>query len=269
MVTLLCVLHNTQMSQARPTEEAYAELQLAYDFYNRELFDGGLPPCLITFQRLKRTYGYFSKDRFGRRDGRKTDEIALNPEYFAVVPPVEVLQTLVHEMTHLWQWHFGKPSRACYHNTEWADRMEAIGLMPSSTGESGGRRVGQKMADYVIAGGMFEMATARLFATGFEITWLDRYPALPPARTSPPIRGVSQVVGADDTDSYGQHVAALPESVWVAPSETQAHLVEFQKTGNRSNRIKYTCPGCLNNAWGKPKLKLICGECNVPLDGEA
>lgn len=255
------------MSQVRPTEEAYAELQQAYDFYNLELFENRLPHCLITFQRLKKTCGYFSKDRFGRRDGRKTDEIALNPEYFAVVSPVEVLQTLVHEMTHLWQWHFGKPSRACYHNTEWAERMEAIGLMPSSTGESGGRRVGQKMADYVIAGGQFEIATARLFATGFEITWLDRYPALPPVRTSPSIKGVSAVAGAGagDSESIEQNAVGLPESAWVAPGEAQAHLVEFQKTGNRSNRLKYTCPGCSANAWGKPGLRLICGDCIVPL----
>jgi len=251
------------MSQIRPTEEAYAELQQAYDFYNQALFDGGLPHCLITFQRLKRTYGYFSKDRFGRRDGRKTDEIALNPEYFAVIAPVEVLQTLVHEMTHLWQWHFGTPSRACYHNTEWADRMEAIGLMPSSTSEPGGKRVGQKMGDYVIAGDKFEMATSRLLADGFEITWLDRYPALPPARTSSTTRGMSPVVGADA--SIEQNGVGLPDSAWVAPSTTLAHLIASQKTGDRSNRIKYTCPGCRNNAWGKPKLKLICGECHVPL----
>ena len=104
------------MPDVKPTEEAYAELQHAYDFYNSGLFGGRLPSCLITFQRQKRTFGYYSKDRFGTRDGRKTDEIAMNPEYFAVVPMVEVLQTLVHEMTHLWQEHFGKPSRACYHN---------------------------------------------------------------------------------------------------------------------------------------------------------
>jgi hypothetical protein len=64
--------------QQRPTEEAYAELQQAYDFYNDALFDGMLPPCLITFQRQKKTFGYFSSMRFGRRDGIKSDEIALN-----------------------------------------------------------------------------------------------------------------------------------------------------------------------------------------------
>lgn len=71
-----------------PTAQAYAELQAAFDHYNRELFGGELPPCLITMQREKRTYGYFSSERFvHRHDRSKTDEIAINPSYFAVVPP--------------------------------------------------------------------------------------------------------------------------------------------------------------------------------------
>ncbi len=31
-----------------PTEEAYTELQHAYDFFNMHLFDGLLPPCMMT-----------------------------------------------------------------------------------------------------------------------------------------------------------------------------------------------------------------------------
>jgi len=63
-----------------PTAQAYAELQAAFDHYNRELFGGELPHCLITMQREKRTYGYFSSERFvHRHDRSKTDEIAINP----------------------------------------------------------------------------------------------------------------------------------------------------------------------------------------------
>jgi predicted SprT family Zn-dependent metalloprotease len=269
MVAMTNVLHNTEMNTARPTEEAYAELQQAYDFYNQALFGGQLPPCLITFQRVKRTFGYFSKNRFGHRDGRVTDEIALNPEYFAVVPLVEILQTLVHEMTHLWQRHFGTPSRACYHNTEWADRMQAIGLMPSSTGQPGGKRVGQSMADYVIAGAGFEHATQQLLTAGFEISWLDRYPAPPPART-PPISWTAATTGTLQATTAGagaikQVSSPLPASALVAPGAVQANLVEHQKVGNRSNRSKYTCPECRMAVWGKPRLKVLCGECNVQL----
>lgn len=74
-----------------PTATTYEELRRAFDFFNDKLFDGSLPPCLLTLQREKRTYGYFSAGRFGTRRGDTTDEIALNPEYFAVVPVIETL----------------------------------------------------------------------------------------------------------------------------------------------------------------------------------
>ena len=64
---------------ATPTEQAYSELQHAYDVFNTRLFAGQLPPCLITMQRKNRTYGYFSGERWNDQAGAVTDEIALNP----------------------------------------------------------------------------------------------------------------------------------------------------------------------------------------------
>ena len=37
---------------ATPTEQAYSELQHAYDVFNTRLFAGQLPPCLITMQPI-------------------------------------------------------------------------------------------------------------------------------------------------------------------------------------------------------------------------
>jgi hypothetical protein len=28
------------------------------------------------------------------------------------------------------------------------------------------------------------------------------------------------------------------------------------------NKIKYTCPGCEANVWGKPDLNVKCGDCD-------
>jgi hypothetical protein len=94
-----------------PTTQTYTSLTTAYDFFNGELFDSGLPPCLITMQRHKGTFGYFSSERFANTTNLKevTDEIALNPVHFANRQPIEVLATLTHEMVHLWQHHNGKP----------------------------------------------------------------------------------------------------------------------------------------------------------------
>ncbi len=65
-----------------PTTQAYGELQAAFEHYNAALFDGQLPHRLITMQREKRTYGYFSSRRFANRHEKTmTDEIAMNPSY--------------------------------------------------------------------------------------------------------------------------------------------------------------------------------------------
>jgi predicted SprT family Zn-dependent metalloprotease len=157
-----------------PTEQAYTELQQAYDVFNTALFAGTLPPCLITMQRKNRTYGYFSGNRWNNVAGTVTDEIAMNPTHFATRSAEEVLSTLAHEMAHLWQHHFGKPPRRAYHNREWADTMEAIGLEPSDTGCPGGKRTGQHMSHYIQGGGPFHRACAELLAQGFAISWRDR-----------------------------------------------------------------------------------------------
>jgi hypothetical protein len=158
-----------------PTQEAYAELQTAYAHFNEILFEGKLPPCLITLQRHKKTYGYFSHSRFENPEGTLTDEIAMNPEYFGQRQIKEVLGTLVHEMVHLWQAHFGKCGRRGYHNLQWGHAMEAIGLVPSNTGQPGGKRTGDRVTHYKVEGGPFEKAADLLLDSSFRVTWADRY----------------------------------------------------------------------------------------------
>lgn len=79
---------------------------------------------------------------------------------------------LVHEQAHLWQQHFGaRRSRGGYHNREWADKMEALGLMPSNSGGPGGKRTGQQMSHYILPDGDFARAVRELLATGFRLHW--------------------------------------------------------------------------------------------------
>lgn len=157
-----------------PTEQAYSELQHAYDYFNQQLFANQLPPCLITMQRKNRTYGYFSGERWNDQAGAVTDEIALNPQHFATRSTEEVLSTLVHEMVHLWQYHCGTPPRKGYHDQAWAAKMDAVGLCPSDTAKPGGKRTGQHMEHYIAPGGPYAQAAAALLASPFVISWRDR-----------------------------------------------------------------------------------------------
>lgn len=81
-----------------PTVDFYSQLQRAFDHFNAQLFDGKLPPCLITLRSSHRHYGYHHADRFVNKQGQTLDELGLHPGFFTLRPVEEVLSTLVHEM---------------------------------------------------------------------------------------------------------------------------------------------------------------------------
>jgi SprT-like family len=149
----------------------YGGLQEAYDHFNAELFGGSLPDVFITYQRKAHSHGYFAPDRFSGRvdDESGRHELALNPDSFINQTDEQVCQTLNHEMVHVWQHVEGKPSARGYHNKEWAAKMKAIGLQPSSTGMVDGKETGQRMSDYIIPNGPFTKAFAKLAAKGWKL----------------------------------------------------------------------------------------------------
>lgn len=157
-----------------PAYELYRPLHDAFSEMNFALFEDRLPDdCMIALQRKGRSRGYFSPERYRSTNGNgyTVDLIALNPEHFLKRDAILVFSTLAHEMVHLWQHRFGKPSRNGYHNKEWAAKMEEIGLMPSNTGEPGGKRTGQNVSHYIIAGGRFEELCTSLIECGLSIPW--------------------------------------------------------------------------------------------------
>jgi hypothetical protein len=163
----------TKKQDDRPpaiTPLEYGGLQAAYDHFNAALFSSKLGDVFITYQRKAHSAGYFSPDRFsGRIDASGRHELALNPDGFISQTDKQICQTLVHEMVHVWQHAFGKPSARGYHNKEWAAKMKEIGLQPSSTGMVGGKETGQRMSDYIIPGGPFERSYDKLAATGWKL----------------------------------------------------------------------------------------------------
>ncbi|HYD60538.1 MAG TPA: SprT-like domain-containing protein [Noviherbaspirillum sp.] len=234
-----------------PTLTIYRELQTAFEHFNAQLFGGALPDCVITLQRQKKTQAYFSFQRWGDTETRVyIDEIALNPEYF-VLGIRETMQSMVHEQAHLWQYHFGTPGRKRYHNAEWADKMQAIGLMPTSTGKPGGKRTGESISDYVIEGGPFESAFKELMTTDFTFRWLDRFPA--------------------SVQNMAHTLNQLPEEVQLAITEQEAHALAIRIVEQEPKKVtqwRYMCPMCELKVWGKPSLQIKCMEHDVQLEGK-
>jgi hypothetical protein len=164
-----------QNSVDSPTSETYGSFQRAYEHFNAELFGGELPGALFTMQRRRNSRGYFSFSRFGQRRGDQiVDEIALNPKTFLERTDREIISTAVHEMAHQWQFHFGKPGRGNYHNKQWAAKMREVGLIPSHTGEPGGKQTGQKVTHYIDEDGPFDLAWQQLESFGFKLDYQDR-----------------------------------------------------------------------------------------------
>jgi len=104
-------------------------------------------------------------------DGSTTHEIALNPDVLDR-PLIETFSTLVHEMVHQWQQDFGHPPRGGYHDKEWGARMLAVGLVPSNTGEPGGKQTGQQMTHYIDPAGLFQQALDRM-PPDVRLPWLS------------------------------------------------------------------------------------------------
>ena len=111
--------------------------------------------------------------------------------------------------------------------------MESIGLMPSNTGQPGGKRTGQQMTHYIIEDGQFAEAAADLLALGWGIQYVDRagrFTAAPGPEPGP------------DGKSPGSPAAPKPPT-----------------------RVKFVCPSCKAAAWGKPGLNLVCADCQQPM----
>ena len=145
-----------------PTYRQSKALQEAYDFLNLALFDGSLKPCILTLSGRSKD-GYFAPDRWVDEAGRKVHEIGLNPLLLSKPEIHDVMATLVHNMTHQWQWEQGetidrRKTYSGYHNKEWAMKLSSLGLMPSDTGKEDGKATGFVMSQYVVTGGEFSQA---------------------------------------------------------------------------------------------------------------
>lgn len=173
--------------------------------------------------------------------------------------------------------------------------------MPSNTGRVGGKRTGQKMDDYPIKGGLFLKVAEKIMMDNLTIQWYDRViPNFTPARSIYHQQQITEAVGKKnrlsfvpilDTlnspltkfnvnkeqlrslierfereragiteDNEDDDISSLPvpESVLEFIRKDQKKPIQ-QKKG----KVKFSCPECGNNAWGKESLNIICGDCDV------
>src|ERR1700690_1106753 len=139
-----------------PTLNQFEAYQNMYTYFNDKLFEGKLPHVLLNFSRKSKAYGFFAPRRWDQ-NGSICHEISLNPSLLKR-PMAEIASTMCHEQCHLQVEEEGKASRNGYHSRYWSNKMELIGLMPSSSGCEGGKKTGQRVSHYIIEGGKFDTA---------------------------------------------------------------------------------------------------------------
>ena len=142
---------------------------------------------------------------------------------------IKVYSTLVHEQCHIWQHSLGKPSRTGYHNKEFAKKMESVGLIASTTGRPGGKQVGQKMSDYPIESGVFLRALNNMPET-FKLPFISIEGEVK-KRAQNPVSGISALIQG----AYNEQTPPPPKP--------------------NKNKVKYSCPSCEINVWGKLNAK--------------
>lgn len=192
-----------------------------------------MPEVVITLARKNQAAGWYCPDRLSTRDGKMADEIALNPQYVFERSRADVVSTIAHELVHLWQQHYGKPGKRTYHNRQWADEMKRIGLQPVG---HDGKETGHKMSHDIIPGGIFD-------------TWFSKYVLTEPDWIYGDAIITAASSGNNDGNSDGDS------------SNDGGSDSEIEPKSKPKSKVKFTCPQCGANVWGKPSSNVICGDC--------
>jgi hypothetical protein len=243
----------------------YEELQDAFDFYNKELFNTELSLCIIILSRKENSFGYFSPKMFVDPENKINYKhvIAMNFEFFGIRELDFTLSTLVHEMAHAYTFEKGVYGRGNYHNKWWAKKMWEIGLMPTDTGEEGGKETGQTVTHKIIRGGAFDKVTERLIAQGFKLPFVKNTLCRVIEFN---IDEAKKEIEKIDKNTYKYHEDILKGTI-VKISEEKVVLVEKEQKLNKSGRrYRYTCGK--HTIWAKPGLHIFCEDCRKKMMGE-
>lgn len=209
------------MKETTKMSRAVGQLEKMYHTLNTDLFGGELPTPIITVQSKPGTYGHCSCAKVWKNKGTEQYEMNIAAEALSVEIE-EVLDTLIHEMIHLYCREKGiqEVSRGGkYHNGRFRALAEEKGLVCVKAGQYGWNTVGQgndRLIEYALEKGWSEIKIAREGLPGIRV------PAGGAAHSEPGTAGGER-----------------------RPSSTR----------------KYQCPKCGNSVRATKSVNLICGDC--------
>lgn len=240
------------MKQVNNPHALYKYLNAIAEHFNQRLYARALPSPLFTFKRSMGTLAYFTTNKWQQTNGLPVGEIVLNPALFGEYSWVSLMKAIAQQQCHMWQHLYGEPSRPGYHNTQWAEKMKEIGLMPTATGKPGGRATGQRIFLYIVPDGKFIRACVELIDGPLRL----------------PISAKWHLSTTQDDNE-------LPINL---PVKTRNHLmktvgrwsdddllIEQEELKAKKQKLKYICPTCNVSVWGKSGLNLLCQSCHNSL----
>lgn len=163
------------MKQLTSYNRVAGYLNKIFDLLNAEYFESELSRPTITIQSTPKCYGHFSlrEDAWVSKLGA-SHEINIGAGTLAR-PIEEVVATLLHEMTHYWNFVMGVQdcSRGnTYHNRRFKEAAESRGLVVTRSEKYGWAHTapGDDLLDFVLENGLTDILINRNEFTGFQIT---------------------------------------------------------------------------------------------------
>ena len=218
-----------------PTETLCFELQGAYSFFNRTIFESELPECMLTIEENSGALGYFRPACFVAENQNSIHQINLNPTCVFKYDIKQILSILVHEQCHLWIYeNVHQKISGGYHCKRWAQKMVSVGLLPTHDGTIHGRKTGYRISHLLIQGGPFDRACDELLSHKFHLTW-------------------------------GKATRAAHEAGNGHKGSTQKDRSGARAQDKSKGKVKFICPECKKPCWAAPTRNLICGDHNAKL----
>lgn len=133
--------------------------------------------------------------------------------------------------------------------------METRGLMCSDNGTIGGKKTGDRMGHYIIPDGLFIKACEDLITQDFTLSWMDRFPPY----EHPIPQEILQQAGLPENHLELMLLEDQPRMTEEEAKE-RGIVIPSKPPSHTGTRRKFRCVKCGSQAWGKPTLKLLCGN---------
>ncbi len=217
------------MKQITKMSRLTGQLEKLYRMLNEDFFESQLSTPIITVQSTPRAYGHVTVHNAWSVKGNGVKE--LNIAAGTLYRPIEnTVATMLHEMVHIYNLEIAKVNdtsrNGTYHNATFKAAAEAHGLICTRSDVYGYSDTSSQLSDELIE-------------------WV-------------------LTNGISDIELYRDELPALRIATGSKAGNTNTSTSTTPRTTNTHSR-KYKCPCCGNSARATKQIKLICGDCIVPM----